>query len=515
MKIKPLIFVLVLSLALTALAVPTQPVRAAETFVVDTQNDTNDANPGNCVCADSGGNCSLPAAIQEANACSGADTIRLSHVAYQLEDRVFEITEELYIYNPFDTFITISNGSVFRLFVVNTGVKLTLDTVKINYSGGIESNGQLWLYDCSLEDNQPDTGEDGGAIWSGSSSGYLYIDHSWITNNDAGTGGDGGGIYSNSPTMLYNAFITGNSAVNGGGIYLAGGSQSLIYESSISTNTATSSGGGVYVVAEGYGASHSISGSHIAENDAQNGGGLFATDTDIYLTNTSLIANHATSNGGGLLISTQGTYPKAYLINVTVGANAAENHGGGLYFGADTRGDLSNVTITQNTADWSITGVGDGSGDGGGIASASQHLVVLRNSLVAENSDRSLVAPPAYGDPDCDGSFESDGYNLIGNKTCTITAQTGDQFGNRFSLVDPLLGDRVDNATPNYTSYYPILESSPLIDRGNPSGCVNSDDELITEDQLERARPQGMHCDIGAYESSFSLTGIYLPLVLR
>ncbi len=45
------------------------------TYVVDSTADTSDATPGNGVCAASGGECSFRAAIQEANAHAGADTI--------------------------------------------------------------------------------------------------------------------------------------------------------------------------------------------------------------------------------------------------------------------------------------------------------------------------------------------------------------------------------------------------------------------------------------------------------
>ena len=37
-------------------------------FAVDVTTDTPDANPGDGVCADAGGNCSLRAAVMEANA---------------------------------------------------------------------------------------------------------------------------------------------------------------------------------------------------------------------------------------------------------------------------------------------------------------------------------------------------------------------------------------------------------------------------------------------------------------
>jgi len=54
--------------------------RAAATFVVNTTADGVDANPGDAVCeiTPAGGDCSLRAAIEEANALSGADTINFN-----------------------------------------------------------------------------------------------------------------------------------------------------------------------------------------------------------------------------------------------------------------------------------------------------------------------------------------------------------------------------------------------------------------------------------------------------
>ena len=46
-------------------------------FIVDTTADTVDANPGDGVAEDASGNTSLRAAIMEANALAGADTIYL------------------------------------------------------------------------------------------------------------------------------------------------------------------------------------------------------------------------------------------------------------------------------------------------------------------------------------------------------------------------------------------------------------------------------------------------------
>ena len=54
------------------------------TFVVNTTNDTADVTPGDGNCADAGAQCSLRAAISEANALAGADIITLGAVAYTL-----------------------------------------------------------------------------------------------------------------------------------------------------------------------------------------------------------------------------------------------------------------------------------------------------------------------------------------------------------------------------------------------------------------------------------------------
>ena len=50
-------------------------IKAAATLTVNSIADTSDANPGDGVCDDGGGNCTLRAAIQEANTLAGTDTI--------------------------------------------------------------------------------------------------------------------------------------------------------------------------------------------------------------------------------------------------------------------------------------------------------------------------------------------------------------------------------------------------------------------------------------------------------
>lgn len=59
-------------------------VAAANVFVVNTTSDANDALPGDGLCTTSGGACSLRAAVQEANALAGDDTVVVPAGTYTL-----------------------------------------------------------------------------------------------------------------------------------------------------------------------------------------------------------------------------------------------------------------------------------------------------------------------------------------------------------------------------------------------------------------------------------------------
>ena len=71
-------------LAVLVLVGAGNPAHAA-TFNVSTTTDAVDTNPGNGICADAAGNCTLRAAIMEANASAGNDTITLPAGTYHLE----------------------------------------------------------------------------------------------------------------------------------------------------------------------------------------------------------------------------------------------------------------------------------------------------------------------------------------------------------------------------------------------------------------------------------------------
>lgn len=117
---------LALLAALAPLALPATPAHAGPSVVVDTTADTHDANPGDGICADAGGFCSLRAAAEENNAAYGKMSVSVPAGTYVL-------TEPLDIYDSINihgagadqTFIDGDHGT--RLLHVRTAELLICD----------------------------------------------------------------------------------------------------------------------------------------------------------------------------------------------------------------------------------------------------------------------------------------------------------------------------------------------------------------------------------------------------
>ena len=76
------------------------------------------------------------------------------------------------------------------------------------------------------------------------------------------------------------------------------------------------------------------------------------------------------------------------------------------------------------------------------------------------------------------------GGNVISDGSCN--PESDDQ-----SNTDPLLGPLADNGGPTLT--HALLAGSPAIDTALPGACPATD-------QLGTVRPQGLGCDVGAFE---------------
>ena len=485
---------------------------AAEFIVTSTSTnlDTSDVSPGNTVCADSFGRCSLRAAIEESNALVGPDTITLPQVwtVYSVTAGDLVVSSDITINGSSTDGNSILRGTAGdRVFRITSSGTLTMSNVVVEDGGVSTDGGNILVYgeatlsNCTVQDGV--ASENGGGI--AVKGGTLTLVDCTISNNQAGH--QGGGIHADSSTkgsatvsILQDSQIIGNTVTGadpgdgGGGLYTTSGTVSIAHGSISSNHADDAAGGGL--LASG-GSTISVTFTTVDGNSAMDGGGVFTeVGGDVLASGSAFTNNVASRHGGGLYVA--GGNDSA-LVNSTISGNTADANGGGVYAsGAGNDLHLSNVTVANNTADLD----GDNDGSGGGVYNDGAP-VELRNTIVADNQDAcSQSFPPCAWAPDCDGELTSDGYNIIGldGLLCTIS---GDTTGNQVSYSTPLetgLGPLTDESTYE-TEFHPLQLHSPAWDRGNPAGCVDHDGAPVAIDQRGENRPAGIRCDIGAVES--------------
>jgi CSLREA domain-containing protein len=387
------------------------------------------------------------------------------------------------------------------------------------HAGGIEvQGGTARLNHATLIDNIARI--DGGAVRVhpyGSVPATLTIEngtaigqpgHGNISDYITGDSqiGRGGGIYSESDVEIADSFVEGNL---GDGIYNNGGFLVMengtvtgntkngiasvsspgavatlrINESTIQGNTLTGidtrhtnlffAGGRILDNSEGglqmFRGNLVLSGSTISGNthhtDGRMGGGIgLQSMDDVFIETSTVSGNHASTDGGGLYIQAR----SGDVQNTTVSGNQTGGVGGGIVAAGDAV-TLNNVTVTLNQG---VTS--------GGILGDDR--LTIRNTIVAEN------APYNCGGPT---PFISGGNNLDDGSTCGFTA------GGDISGIPALLGPLAGNGSGTFT--HALLPGSPALEAGDDATC-------LPDDQRGVSRPQGLHCDIGAFESETPAT---------
>jgi CSLREA domain-containing protein len=246
---------------------------AAVGFVVNSLGDMPDASAGNGVCADSSGNCTLRAAIQEANALAGDETITFSVTGTINLTSALPDLSSMAIAGPGANNLTVrrDTGGNYRIFLIDSGQTvnisgLTISNGYVEYGGGIFNLGTLTLTNSAVSGNASREGNyPGGGIYS-SIGGTLNVTNSTVSGNSAQVAG--GGIFVHGGTAtLTNSTVSGNSAHQGGGIYNSGGTLSLT-NSTVNGNSATYFGG-IY----NFNGTASLRGTIVANNTASGGAG--------------------------------------------------------------------------------------------------------------------------------------------------------------------------------------------------------------------------------------------------
>jgi hypothetical protein len=410
----------------------------AAIFTVNSGYDSVDVTPGDSICSDASGFCSLRAAVMQANFTpTAADTIVLnvplvtlsipwspfsidddssgdldilgpvtiegegatvewsSAVPTQARDRVFHFFP---VYGPFDAQL--------KALTVRGGVATPVEVKPLQFwsiGGGVLIQNSaavrvaVQLDNVTVVENR--AFDQGGGVWS---QGNLDMQDSTISANRVERGCDpvagdvfgGGGLYNQGLAHVVRSTFSGNLALNEG-----------------------ADGGGC-------------------------GGGILNHDGVLTMVNSTVSSNYAFLAGGGLW-----NLGQARLSFVTNSLNVA-------YFGAG--GGLNNQSVMQMTA-----------------------------SILAFNAPLDCASAPGI----------TNGFNLDSDSSCDLTGP-GDLPG-----VDPVLGALQINP-PGLTKTHALGVGSPALDVVAPPCLdVFGDPVLEDQLGNPRPSPYGAaRCDIGAVE---------------
>jgi len=179
-----------------------------------------------------------------------------------------------------------------------------------------------------------------------------------------------------------------------------------------------------------------------------------------------LLANNETTGDGGGLAAI-GAATQTTILNSTISGNVARRGGG---IAVDRPVIIRNTTIAENTA-----------GDGGGMFVVGG-TVSVRNSIIANNVDND---PTNAVTANCGKNVDVPvflGTNLSSDDSCGTEPN--------IFIGNPMLGPLANNGGPTKTQALSV--GSPAIDGG--TACTEPTDQRYV------ARPQGVTCDIGAFE---------------
>lgn len=430
------VLILLMALSLTS----TQPVLASSGYAVtQTVTNTNDSGAG-----------SLRQAI--ANASSGDTILFDPALAGQTITLLttLTITKDITIDGTgLDPRIEISGGNAVRVFFMDSTIIAIKNLVIRNgkqtglsyqYYGGamfVDTNTNLTIQNVFIKDN---SAYSAGAIYI-SPYANLTITESEFSNNSTDT--DGSTIYVKSigTLTLKNSRVSNNTAQGNGAIYFSGAtSLSLLENNVFSVNTAAS-GGAVY---------------------AQIGNARIEMYGNLFTGNSST----APSGGGGALYLWRTSTPTLLILeNNTFHNNSAAYRGGAVMFSSSGDVYFNNNTLSDNGA----------SQGGNAFLFGATNFLQNYNNIMANST--------SGGDCYLQGSVSSTGSNNLikdGSATCAPDI-TG----------DPGLSVLADHGGPTETMA--ISSTSIAWDAGNDANCPS-------KDQRGTLRPQGTHCDIGAYE---------------
>jgi hypothetical protein len=414
-------------------------------FAVNSEEDRVDINPGNGIC-DTGrttgfgsAECTLRAAVQEANALSGADSIRLPTGIFRLSiPRSTNLEHDASMGDLDITDNLTISGSGSSVIQNEANARIIEIPGSFVFEGTPTTGAVVSISGVVLKDGVAESSA--GILWN---AGTLTLSSVVVENGEAaseGTGGSGaGGIYNTGTLTMTRSIVSGNRAAIGAGLINVG--LATLRDVTIRQNISTGGAGGILNSASG-----------------------------VLIIEKTTISGNTSTEGGGLFNDGE-----ASLTNVTISSNSSRpgSNSGGIFVAAGSV-QLLNVTITSNA---------------GGIEVLTTGNISMKNTIVGDQSSRA----------DClnrGGSLTSRGHNLSSSTSCSLRG-SGD-----LENVDPLLEGLADNGGFTRTHALQTRRGvlSPAIDAGDNSGCPSTDqrnESRPTDGDGDGTRT----CDIGAYEA--------------
>lgn len=210
-------------------------------FIVDILSDAPDADLNDGVCATAEGYCTLRAAVEQANAQPGAQSISLADWQVLLNSELV-ISDDLTLTGLGADHTVIGGYGNNRLLRVTGGASLNLNDLTLQggvtqeQGGGLSVEGSATLNRVQISGSYAQAG--GGGIWN---AGTLVMRDSTLSGNQSDSAG--GGIASSGSLTLSNVTLSGNQAQTGGGIHSSG--TASLTNVTVGNNYAVSNGGGL------------------------------------------------------------------------------------------------------------------------------------------------------------------------------------------------------------------------------------------------------------------------------
>jgi trimeric autotransporter adhesin len=391
-----------------------------QTFTVNSTTDTGatDVSTSDDFCQTAGGVCSLRAAIQQANATTGANLINFSLSSYPatitLTSGLPQITSTISLVGSDLDTVIIDGTNAYQILNNDGGGSLAVQNLTLtrgfsNLGGAILSRRPLTVTNVTFFANRVSDG--GAAIYSEAPN---TISESRFISNTANF--NGGAIFlftTNSLTYITRTVFISNTAVFQGGAINANVDATLnVSDSTFSNNHTTGSSGGAIV---NFGTTN-ITNTTIYSNSTGNRGTIRNIGV-VNITNSTIANNSAVNDGGGIVH----TGSALNLKNTIVANNTASNNpdivgtvsSGGNNLVRNTNGVTGLVASDITGVDPLLAALADNGGPVPTVALLSgSQAIDAGNNIGAPATDARGVSRPVDGNNDGTATVDIGAYEL-------------------------------------------------------------------------------------------------------